>query len=69
VRKNPRQIWSLTGSFNPVLPHRLKRTLRRHLPLFDLLLHAIASPAAWIAEDEDTRMRREHLAFSTWRRT
>jgi hypothetical protein len=69
VRKNPRQLWSLDGSFNPVLPHRVKRTLRRHLPLFDLLLHAIASHAAWVAGDEQVRTQREHEAFSTWPRT
>jgi hypothetical protein len=69
VRKNPRQLWSLDGSFNPVLPHRVKRTLRRHLPLFDLLLHAIASHEAWVARDEDTRAQRELEAFTTWART
>lgn len=69
VRKNPRQLWSRTGSFNPVLPHRLKRTLRRHLPLFDLLLHAIRSPQAWIADSEEQREQREHEAFSTWPRS
>lgn len=69
VRKNPRQIWSLDGSFNPVLPHRVKRTLRRHLSLFDLLLHAIASHEAWVASDEQTRSEREHEAFASWPRT
>ena len=68
VRKNPRQLWSLDGSFNPVLPHRVKRTLRRHLPLFDLLLHAIASAEAWVASDAAVRSAREHEAFSTWPR-
>lgn len=66
VRKNPSQLWSLAGSFNPVLPHRLKRTLRRHVPLFDLLLHAIRSPAAWLAPSPEERERREHEAFCTW---
>jgi Zinc carboxypeptidase len=69
VRKNPWQLWSLDGGFNPVLPHRVKRTLRRHLPLFDLLLHAIASHEAWVAADDDVRARREHEAFTTWPRT
>lgn len=69
VRKNPRQLWSRSGSFNPVLPHRLKRTLRRHLPLFDLLLHAIRSPDAWRAHTAELREQREHEAFSTWPRS
>jgi Zinc carboxypeptidase len=69
VRKNPRQLWSRAGSFNPVLPHRLKRTLRRHQPLFDLLLHAIRSPEAFRAQSSEQREQREHEAFSTWRRS
>lgn len=69
VRKNPRQLWSMDGSFNPVLPHRVKRTLRRHLPLFDLLLHAIRSHEAWLPHDAAQRVAREHEAFTTWPRT
>jgi len=69
VRKNPWQLWSLDGSFNPVLPHRVKRTLRRHLPLFDLLVHALASQDAWLVSDERMRAACEHEAFSTWPRT
>jgi predicted deacylase len=48
VRKNPLQILSALGRFNPIKPHRHRRTLRRHLPLFDLLLHAVASHTAWL---------------------
>jgi hypothetical protein len=47
VRKNPLQILSSLGRFNPTKPHRHRRTLRRHLPLLDFLLHATASHRAW----------------------
>jgi hypothetical protein len=47
VRKNPRQLLSSLGRFNPVAPHRHRRTLRRHLPLMELLLHAVVSWEAW----------------------
>jgi len=47
VRKNPLQGLSALGRFNPIKPHRHRRALRRHLPLFDFLLHAAASYAAW----------------------
>ncbi|HEX3480491.1 MAG TPA: DUF2817 domain-containing protein [Kofleriaceae bacterium] len=47
VRKNPAQILSPLGRFNPLKPHRHRRTLRRHLPLLDFLLHATASHSAW----------------------
>lgn len=48
VRKNPLQGLSSEGRFNPIKPHRLRRTLRRHLPLLDFLLHATASHRAWL---------------------
>ena len=48
VRKNPWQGLSTLGRFNPVKPHRLRRTLRRHLPLLDFLFHAVASHHAWL---------------------
>jgi len=47
VRKNPAQILSSLGRFNPTKPHRHRRTLRRHLPLLDFLLHATAAHRAW----------------------
>jgi len=47
VRKNPMQVLSSLGRFNPTKPHRHRRTLRRHLPLLDFLLHATASHRAW----------------------
>ena len=49
VRKNPLQGLSMLGRFNPIKPHRLSRTLRRHLPLLDFLLHAAASYRTWLS--------------------
>ncbi len=40
VKKNPKQLLSVLGAFNPIMPHRLQRTLRRHVYLFDFLLRA-----------------------------
>jgi hypothetical protein len=50
VRKNLRQGFTREGIFNPRRAHRVHRVLRRHLPLFDFLLHATASHAAWMPE-------------------
>lgn len=47
VRKNPRQLLSRFGSFDPMVPHRRRPTLRRHLALLDLLWRAVLSPDAW----------------------
>jgi hypothetical protein len=49
VRKNPLQGFSELGRFNPVKPHRVRRTLRRHLPLVDFLLHATVSHERWVS--------------------
>ena len=48
VRKNPLQGLSTLGRFNPIKPHRHRRTLRCHLPLLDFLLHAVISHRAWL---------------------
>lgn len=66
VRKNPRQALDLWGGFNPVKPHRLKRTLRRHVPLFDFLLRATGSPESWARLAPATRDRLAHEAFKLW---
>lgn len=47
VKKNPLQLFSKTGLFNPIKEHRLNRTLRRHRPFFDFVLHSLASSHVW----------------------
>ncbi len=47
IKKNPRQALSSLGIFNPVLPHRIQRTLRRHLALLDFLFRAAVSHENW----------------------
>jgi len=47
VKKNPVQAFSTLGAFNPIVPHRLRRTLRRHIPLLDFLCCATASKHSW----------------------
>lgn len=48
VKKNPRQLFSRQGIFNPLIAHREQRVLRRHLPLLDFVLRAAASHAQWL---------------------
>jgi hypothetical protein len=47
VKKNPRQLFSRKGIFNPLIGHRQQRVLRRHLALLDFLARASASHAQW----------------------
>ncbi len=66
VRKNPRQLFSALGPFNPLKPHRLQRILRRHITLFDFLHRAIISPAKWThLEDADRKQLTNH-AMELW---
>jgi hypothetical protein len=66
VKKNPRQILSVLGGYNPVKPHRLRRTLRRHLPLFELLHRAAIAHAAWLPNRPDERARLSNAALERW---
>jgi hypothetical protein len=66
VRKNPAQLLDVLGSFNPIRPHRLRRTLRRHLPLIEFLLRAVAGSQAWSAFENAERRRLESEALQLW---
>ena len=69
IKKNPRQLFSPLGIFNPLLPHRTQRILRRHLLLLDFLLRASASPTSWVmpCESENT-LSIQKLAEQRWYR-
>lgn len=66
LKKNPRQVFSSLGPFNPVQPHRLQRILRRHITLFDFLHRAVACPGAWTDLPEDSRRQLEAAAHAKW---
>ena len=52
IKKNPRQMFSLKGIFNPLIAHRQHRVLRRHLSLLDFLSRAAASHSRWVPSSE-----------------
>lgn len=60
VKKNPWQIFSADGPFNPQEGHRHRRILRRHFTLMDFLIRAITSPQAWalFTEAEENELKR-----------
>ncbi|MEQ1515473.1 MAG: M14 family zinc carboxypeptidase [Usitatibacteraceae bacterium] len=65
VKKNPRQLFSRHGIFNPLIEHRQQRVLRRHLPMLDFFTRAAASHARWApaaAEREQHRL----AALARW---
>ncbi|MBD8526645.1 M14 family zinc carboxypeptidase [Pseudomarimonas arenosa] len=65
VRKNPRQLFSRQGIFNPQIAHRQQRVLRRHLPWLDFLTRATASYQRWLPQGE-ARQRHSSLAQQRW---
>ena len=48
IKKNPRQIFSRHGIFNPVIVHRQQRVLRRHVAWLDFIVRAACSHARWV---------------------
>ncbi len=66
LKKNPRQIFSSLGAFNPIQPHRIKRILRRHVTLFDFLHRAVISSEPWMVLDEVTRAQLRRRATEQW---
>ena len=65
VKKNPRQLFSRHGMFNPLIEHRQQRVLRRHLPLLDFFAHAACSHARW-APAIDAREPHRLRALAHW---
>ncbi len=65
IRKNPRQLFRFATLFNPVLPHRHRRILRRHLILFEFLLNAVSNYQNWQPSEEE-RQRLHWEAIQRW---
>lgn len=66
VKKNPIQIISKDGLFNPMKGHREKRTYRRHHLLLDFLSHALISNGAWADLDTQQLLKHGKLAQERW---
>ena len=67
IRKNPRQLFSRQGIFNPIKAHRTQRVLRRHADLLDFLTRAAYAAPHWLPAD-DRRAQLLQLAKAHWRR-
>ena len=59
VKKNPRQLFSRHGIFNPLIAHRQQRVLRQHQSLLDFLARAAHGHKLWLPPEE---MRTYHHA-------
>ena len=65
IKKNPRQLFSRHGIFNPLIAHRQQRVLRRHLSLLDFIGRAAAGHALWLPRAEQ-RAALHDEALAAW---
>ncbi|MDF3837818.1 DUF2817 domain-containing protein [Cupriavidus basilensis] len=65
IKKNPRQLFSRHGFFNPVKAHRTARVLRRHANLLDFLARVAYAPERWLPRGERRQALLE-LANAQW---
>lgn len=65
VKKNPRQLFTRHGIFNPLIAHRQQRVLRRHVVMLDFMARAVASHQRW-QPDEHERDLHHRQALARW---
>ena len=65
IKKNPRQLFSRHGIFNPLIEHRLQRVLRQHQQFLDFLSRAASGRQLWLP-DAVARPQQHAQALQTW---
>lgn len=65
VKKNPTQLLSRTGFFNPLPMHRLQRVLRRHLVWLEFLARATCAHEQWLPRGAH-RVKQQERALAHW---
>lgn len=65
IKKNPRQLFSRLGIFNPLIEHRQQRVLRQHLLFLDFLSRAASGHALWLPQPEQ-RAAHHAQALQDW---
>lgn len=66
VKKNPRQMLTLLGAFNPLIPHRYQRILRRHVTLLEFLQRATIAHKKWAYPSTAEKLLGQEAAKSLW---
>lgn len=69
VRKNPLQVFSLLGPFNPIKPHRQRRILRRHQTFFDFMIRSLVSHQHWSSLSLEQKHKHAAHANELWYQT
>lgn len=66
VKKNPMQIFSAEGPYNPVKTHRYKRALRRHNTFFEFLIRSLYSSQSWSQLSGEQNEKHFKQAMELW---
>lgn len=69
IRKNPPQLFSRLGIYNPIKAHRTRRVLRRHPNFFDFLTRAAFSSHRWLPRGEFRQQVMQQAAEHWWRKS
>ncbi len=67
IKKNPRQLFSRHGIFNPLIAHRQQRVLRRHLSWLDFLARSANAYQRWLPSG-DALAEHRAMALKLWYR-
>ncbi|MFZ2990044.1 M14 family zinc carboxypeptidase [Ideonella sp.] len=67
VKKNPRQVFSRHGIFNPLIAHRQHRVLRRHIAWLDFVARAALGNPHWLPTGP-ARAAQHEAALNRWYR-
>ena len=65
VKKNPRQLFSRHGIFNPLIAHRQQRVVRQHQQFLEFLSRAASSHPLWLPHNEH-RKHQHARALQAW---
>lgn len=65
IKKHPVQLFRFSGLFNPIVPHRQRRVLRRHVMLFDFLCSAAIAHQSWIPKKKQ-KLQMHQAAKQYW---
>jgi hypothetical protein len=69
IRKNPMQLFSRLGIYNPIKAHRTRRVLRRHPNFFDFLTRAAFSSHRWLPRGEFRQQVTQRAIEHWWPKT
>lgn len=66
VKKNPKQLFTVVGAFNPLIQHRYQRILRRHLLLLDFFQRSVRGWPQWGSLSPESSSTHRRAGLDLW---